>query len=103
MSDAETGGDPDGAQAAAVDAAETSGETAAEAGDDDTAESGDRVVEEGDAVPEIELALYHAEVAVRGRAGDDLADVESTARELMDHLADLAQDLEDQPTDIGLG
>ena len=54
-------------------------------------------------VPEIELSLYQATVSVSGRSDDDLEDVEATARALMEYLADLSEELDDEPDGIGLG
>lgn len=107
MGDVESGGEADRGQSVTVDADDdgaNGGVDGAEpASDAAAADNAESEAVDGESVPEIELALYQAEVAVRGRADDDLADVESTARDLMDHLAELAQDLEEPPADIGLG
>ena len=56
-----------------------------------------------DTVPEVELALYQASVRVQGRADDDLDAVQTTARELIDHLIDQAATLEEDRDGRGLG
>ena len=73
--------------------------TAESDADGDDEASGDQ----SDTVPEVELGLYQASVRVQGRADDDLDTVEQSARELIDHLVEQAESLEDQPDGRGLG
>lgn len=54
-------------------------------------------------VPEVELGLYQVSVRVKGRADDDLGEVEETAVRLIDHLVERAETLEESPDDRGLG
>jgi hypothetical protein len=84
--------------------AETDGEGgSADAGDTDADAAGADGEGAPDTAPEVELGLYQIDVRVRGSADDDLDDVEGTARELVDHLVDQAQQLEDEPDGRGLG
>jgi hypothetical protein len=57
----------------------------------------------GETVPEVELSLYQVTVRVKGQGDDSLDDVEDSARDLIDHLVDHAQTLEDSPDGRGLG
>ncbi|MFB6304529.1 MAG: hypothetical protein ABEH47_05135 [Haloferacaceae archaeon] len=60
--------------------------------------------EEGDeTVPSVDLNVYQLSVSVSGRSDDDLAEVEETARRLMDYLVDRAERLEEHPEGRGLG
>lgn len=102
MSDAET--DDEGGSDGAGDTDAGAGDTDADAGDTD-AGAAEAETDDGtpDTAPEVELGLYQIDVRVRGSADDDLDNVEGTARELVDHLVDQAQQLEDEPDGRGLG
>ena len=69
---------------------------------DDERASGDQSASD-DTQPTVELSLYQLSVSVAGRSDDDLADVQSTAGELMDFLVERAETLEEAPDDRGLG
>lgn len=64
---------------------------------------GEEEQRDDDTTPEVELALYQASVRVQGRADDDLDAVQSSARELIDHLVDQAETLEEDHDGRGLG
>ncbi|UIO98941.1 hypothetical protein Hbl1158_10380 [Halobaculum sp. CBA1158] len=68
-----------------------------------TSRDADDRSEGGDTVPEVELGLYQVSVRVQGRSDDDLATVEETATELIDHLVERASTLEEEPDQRGLG
>jgi hypothetical protein len=53
--------------------------------------------------PHVELDLYQISVRVSGQSTDELREVESTARRLMDYLIEQSEALEDAPDDRGLG
>ncbi len=53
--------------------------------------------------PHVELDLYQISVRVSGQSSDELREVESTARRLMDYLIEQSETLEDAPDDRGLG
>jgi hypothetical protein len=84
------------------DTAELTAEESAGAPGDDVATPADEASSD-DTQPTVELSLYQLSVSVAGRSDDDLADVQSTASELMDFLVDRAETLEEDPDDRGLG
>lgn len=57
--------------------------------------NGDGTDEEDGTVPSVDLTVYQLSVSVSGRSDDELADVEATARGLMDYLVEQAERLEE--------